>query len=497
MIINQIKYGAILSYALIIVNALYGLLMAPYILSQIGEGDYGVYKTIAAFSSTLTVLDLGIGTTVMRYTAKFRAERKTEEISNFAAMGLIEAGVMALIVSFVCAAVYSYLPTFYAAIFTAREITLARLLFLILSINTVLVIFENVLHGVITGTDHFVFANATKLVLLILRIVAAVSFLQRWKSAVVLVMLALGISVLNLICQLLFIRFGLKIRIRLKRWEPCLFKESLGYTAAMFVQTLAFQANGNIDHIVISRVVGPVAVAVYSIAMQLFNMFESLSMAFSNLMLPTVARQISEGADDRAIQQTVTKVGRMQFMVLGAALTGFLFVGRDFVSLWLGEGYEDVYYLALILMVPSTLTLIQNVCLSVLRARNMMRFRTLCLVFGLIFNIVFTIIGTRVFGYYAAAVGTALTILLAYGVAMNAYYHKRIGFRIFRFYADVFRRLLVCLMIPGVILWLLGYFADGSWLWLSIRIGVFIAVYAGLLWFYGLSEQEKNYICQK
>ena len=133
MKINQIKYGVVLSYALIIVNAMYGLLMAPYILSQIGEGDYGVYKTVAAFSSTLTVLDLGIGTTVMRYTAKFRAERKTEEISNFAAMGLLEAGIMALVVSFVCTAIYTYLPTFYSDVFTGREIKLARTLFLILS----------------------------------------------------------------------------------------------------------------------------------------------------------------------------------------------------------------------------------------------------------------------------------------------------------------------------------------------------------------------------
>ena len=81
--LNQVKYGAILSYVLIVVNALQGMLLAPYILSQIGDSNYGVYKTIASFSATLTVLDLGIGTTVMRYTAKFRAENKRKDIENF------------------------------------------------------------------------------------------------------------------------------------------------------------------------------------------------------------------------------------------------------------------------------------------------------------------------------------------------------------------------------------------------------------------------------
>jgi hypothetical protein len=57
--------------------------------------------------------------------------------------------------------------------------------------------------------------------------------------------------------------------------------------------------------------------------------------------------------------------------------------------------------------------------------------------------------------------------------------------------------LLICLLIPGVIVCLLEYVADDSWLWLAVRIGVFIAVYAGALWFYGLSVCEKNYIRQK
>ncbi|MBQ3082014.1 MAG: polysaccharide biosynthesis C-terminal domain-containing protein [Clostridia bacterium] len=495
--ISQVKYGAILSYVLIALNAVYGIAMAPYILSQIGESNYGVYKTIASFSSTIMVLDLGIGTTVMRYTAKFRAEQKEDEISNFAAMGLIEAGVMASIVTCVCVVIYNLLPTFYADSFTIEEINLTQTLFLILSINMVLVIIENVLNGVITGTDHFVFANGTKLTLLVLRIFASIALLQKWKSAVVLVLITLAVSVITMILQLWFIYGKLKIRIRLKRWDFSLFKESMGYTAAMFIQTLVVQANGNVDNIVVSHVIGPAAVAVYSIGIQLFNMYESLAMAFSNLMLPPVSKQISEGASDEELQQTVTKIGRMQFVVLGAALAGFICVGNDFIYLWLGEGFEDAYYLSLILMTPAIFTLIQNVCLSILRARNMMKFRTWSLVFGLVFNIAFTVVGTRLWGYYAAAMGTAISVLFGYVIAMNIYYHKRIGFKVFRFYFDVFRRLLVCVLVPASFTWLLNYIADSSWMWLLIRVAVFMVIYAAMLWFYGLTKQEKRYFWKR
>ncbi len=495
--ISQIKYGAILSYVLIAVNAIYGIVMAPYILSQIGESNYGVYKTITSFSSTIMVLDLGIGTTVMRYTAKFRAEQKKDEISNFAAMGLLEAGIMAGIVACISTGIYNYLPSFYSDVFTPQEIGLSQKLFLILSVNMVLVIIENVLHGVITGTDNFVFANGTKLILLVLRIFVSIALLQRWKSAIVLVIITLSVSVINMILQLWFIYGKLGIHIRLRRWDSGLFRESMGYTAAMFIQTLVVQANGNVDNIVISRVIGPAAVAVYSIGIQLFNMYESLSMAFSNLMLPPVTKQISGGATDDELQQTVTKIGRMQFVVLGAVLAGFICVGKDFIHLWLGDGFEDAYYLSLILMIPAIFTLIQNVCLSILRARNMMTFRTWSLVFGLIFNIIFTIIGTWLWGYYAAAIGTALSILFGYVIAMNIYFYKRIGFKVFKFYFDVFRRLIVCVLIPAIAIWCLGFIADASWMWLFIRVVVFIAIYAVMLWFYGFTDQEKGYIWKK
>jgi O-antigen/teichoic acid export membrane protein len=256
---------------------------------------------------------------------------------------------------------------------------------------------------------------------------------------------------------------------------------------------MTIQANGNIDNIVISGVIGPAAVAVYSFGIQLFNMYESLAMAFSNLMLPVVSMQISQGASDAQLQQTVTRVGRMQFMVLGAALAGFICVGKDFIQLWLGDGFQDVYYLSLIMMIPVTFPLIQNVCLSILRARNMMRFRTASLIFTATFNAVVTVVGTRLFNYYAAAVGTGLSVVVGSIVLMNIYYHKKIGFKVFKFYFDVFKRLLLCVLIPAAVTAVLTRLCPVSWSWLGCQVGVFLLIYAPLVWFYGLTKQERGY----
>ena len=147
---KQVVCGATLSYILIVLNAVYGMVITPFILSRLGQEEYGVYKTIAALSSALMVLDLGLGGTVTRYIAKYRAEKKYGEIPNFLALMLMETGVIVVIVAGICACLYFFISPIYSNTFTLGQIGLAQKLFIALSINMILHIVENVINGNIT-----------------------------------------------------------------------------------------------------------------------------------------------------------------------------------------------------------------------------------------------------------------------------------------------------------------------------------------------------------
>ncbi len=489
---RQVKLGAVLSYILIILNTTYGIVIAPYMLCQMGESGYGVYKTIASFSSTLLVLDMGIGSTVMRYTAKYRAEKRDEDIGNFAAIGIIEAVAMSVILLIVSLGVYFSIDSIYSGTFTAKEIYQSKLVFMLLAINMIMIVFENVLNGIITGCNQFIFSNGLKVFVLFIKIFFIVVILKIWGSPIAVAIISLAITLLSMCVNLFYILRKLRIKIKLIYWDKNLFVESFGYTFLMFLQTLAGQTNGNIDNIVIGAVVGTTAVTIYSFGIQLFNMFETLATSFSGLMLPSIAKKIADGTSNEELQEIVTKIGRVQCALLIGALGGFVVFGREFLYLWLGKGFEDVYLLSLIMMVPVILTLIQNVCLSILRAKNMMVFRTVQLFIAGIFNAIVTVIGTKLYGYFAAAVGTGLSILLFSVIMMNIYYHKRIGFRIFKFYHDVFNGLLLCALITTLIFYFINKFMSSSWTLLVIKICLFLLAYAVLLLFFGLNKSEKE-----
>ena len=67
---NEVKIGALLSYLLIFLNSFYGLVIAPYVLGTIGNSEYGVYKTIASMTASVSVLEFGLSGTLQRYLAK-------------------------------------------------------------------------------------------------------------------------------------------------------------------------------------------------------------------------------------------------------------------------------------------------------------------------------------------------------------------------------------------------------------------------------------------
>ena len=129
---RQIKIGVLLSYFLIILNTLYGLFLTPYMIGQLGTSEYGVYKTISSFSSSLMVLDLGIGSTVMRFVAKYRATRDEKSIPNFVAMSLIQAVALSGVILVIGTVVFFSIKPVYSATFSSSELLKAQILFCIL-----------------------------------------------------------------------------------------------------------------------------------------------------------------------------------------------------------------------------------------------------------------------------------------------------------------------------------------------------------------------------
>lgn len=485
---NGARIGALMSYILIFLNTAYGLIITPFILRQVGDADYGVYQTVAGLSAFLAVLDLGFSGTVQRFIAKFNAEKNRTKINEYLGMALIQTFVVSGIFLVVGGGIFFAIDPVYSSKFTPSELQLTKQLYWILLANVGLTFFDNVLFGVIAGHNEFGFANGLKIVLLLAKTAVIYIFLPIFNSVIVVVAIQASMTALTLVAYYLFIRRKLQVRFVFGKWDKELFWSSFRYTMLLFLQSLVIQFNGNVDKNVIGAVQGPELVAVYSFAITIYNMYEQLSFSISGVMLPTVTNRIHEGATSRDLEDLVIRVGKIQFLLLGAILCGFITLGKEFFAAWLGAGYEDCYLLALILMIPVTIPLIQNVCISILRAKNLMGFRTLSLVYSAAVNFVVTLVGTILFGYFAAAVGTALSTVIGSIISMNIYYKRKLGLNVFRMFFLTVRNAVPALLCATAATFLTknliySRFASG-WVPFLLCGAIFVAVYGVVAFFF-------------
>lgn len=497
MKVKELKRGAIFSYLLIIANAFYGLFFTPFLISRLGAGQFGVYKIIASLTGSITVLDLGIGSTVLRYAAHFNARNEKKNLSNFCALSLIQATFISLVMVIACGIIYFCIDDLYGKSLNPAELQLAKKLFLLFIVILVMNNYERVIFSIVAGCEHYSFANMMKLLSIVLRVILLAATLIVYPDASVILYTQIFTIVLTMIVQMVYISKVIGVKIKYYFWDNSLFKQSFKYTILMFIQSLAVQLNGNLDNMVIGAFIGSTAVAVYSIGLQLYGMYEQFAMAFSDLMLPTVSRQIAEGSTNRELEDTVIKVGRLEFMALGGALCGFAIIGKEFIGLWLGKEYYFAWTVGLILMIPTTIPLIQNVSLSILRAKNKIGFRTIAVCIMAVFNLIVTMVGVQKIGAIAACIGTAIGLIGANIIAMNIYYYKVLNLNIFRIFKNILKRTWICCIASSAVLCISNCFLGGSWVAWILKVAIFCVIYGITLILYGLNNSEKNVLLGK
>ena len=79
---KNIKGGYVIGILALLITTLSNLILTPTIIKHIGSSEYGAYRLIASFVTTMSIMDLGLGSTVIRYVAEYRISNDKEKIQN-------------------------------------------------------------------------------------------------------------------------------------------------------------------------------------------------------------------------------------------------------------------------------------------------------------------------------------------------------------------------------------------------------------------------------
>lgn len=497
---NQRKLGTIITYVQMILTMLVSIIYTPYMLHKLGESEYGLYNTVASTISLLSLLSLGFSSGYIKYYSIYKKQSDTVAIKRLNGL-FIKIFTIIGFVALACGLFISFhLNIVFKNGLSEQEYDLARVLMIILTINLAISFPMSVFSSIISAHEKFVVLKLIGILKTVCGPLVTIPLLFAGYRSVSIVAVTVSFSLIADIIYLFYVLFVLKERFLWSGVDRHLVIELTIYTSFIAINMIIDQINWNIDKLLLARIKGTIAVTVYSIGYTLNSYYNMVSIAVSSVFTPMVHQIVNTYKDDMDEQRTrltdiFTKVGRVQFLILGLFSTGLVLFGNQFIAVWAGQKTNESYFVVLLLAIPATIPLIQNVGIEIQRAMDKHKFRSIAYSIMAILNLVVSVVLCYCWGPVGCAIGTGASMIIANGFIMNYYYNKKCNIDIFFFWRNILR-ILPGILIPFSLGFALRFFIPllPSYKALSIWIMGYSLIYCMCIWFFSMNEYEKGII---
>lgn len=492
MKVNQLKAGAVLSYVILGLSNVVGLLYTPYMLRMMGQSEFGLYSLVGSVVAYLTILDLGFGNAIIRYTAKFRAEGKTDEQYSMFGMFIVLYSFIALLALAAGLALYFNVESIFGSAMSADELGKARILMLLMVFNLVFTFPFSIFGSIITAYEDFIFQKVVQIVRIVLNTLLMVILLKFGYRAIGMVVLITIFNVASQLVNFWYCKYRIKVKFYFNKFKWGFLREVAMYSFFIFLNAIIDKIYWSTGQIVLGAFVSTAAVAIFAVGIQLENMYMNFSTAISGVFLPRVTAMTTYEQSNKAISDLFIRTGRIQYIIMAFILTGFIVFGKQFVILWAGPNYADVYTISLLFFIPLTVPLIQNLGITILQARNNVQFRALLYIVIAILSLGLQLLVVKKYGGIGCAAAICIAIVIGHIIVMNIYYYKKQAIDIPKFWKEIAKMSVTPLILGSGAYFLMSLINVNTILTLGLSIILFSLIYLPVFWFVGMNESERE-----
>ena len=487
--IQQIKYGAVLSYAGIIVYILIGLLYTPWMISVIGKDDYGLYTLVYSIV-TFFVFDFGMSAAIQRFVAKYLAEGNREKVNQCVSLvyRLYLYIDIAIFVVLVC--VYFSIPYIYREL-TILQIARLEVVFVMAGFFSVISFPFIPLNGILSAHEKFVQLKTCDLLSKTLTVIVNVACLLCGGGLYALVSTNVLVGLFVIILKFIIVRTQTNVRVQICYHDKEEMRSLLGFSGWTTVYALCQRCIFNVAPSVLGMFAGASVIAVLGISISLEAYTFIFASALNGLFLPKISRILYEKGN---ILPLMIRVGRIQILTLGLVLIGFFVVGEDFIIAWLGDGYEDAYVCTLLFITPAFLLLPADIADQTLIASGNVKYRAFVFLVMAIVSVPLSIVMTKYYGLIGLAVSIFLSYMLR-NVALYYVFYTKLHIDIETFVRGSYLKMLPGLTISAASAYVLASILSvGGWLGVAIKAAIVVLCYIIGMGLLAMNKDEKDLI---
>lgn len=484
--------GIILSYVNKIVSMLCGLFLSSFYLRSLGAIEYGIYQTIASFANYLVLLEFGMGNVITRNISVCRGRgADDEEIARNASTVWTLTWMLSAVILVFSAVFYFSIPGLYSNSMSVEQIAYAQRMFIPITGYLIISFLIQTLDGLLLAYEEYSLASLRELVRTAAKTLILVLVLTFWRYVILIAAVDLLLSFVCLLGSYRFCVRKLGVRLKLGVCDRAIVRTSVSLCLAIFLQCLVNQANNNVDKFLIGIKMNPESVTLYSVGLYIFGIFSALTTIPVSMYAPRISQVVAQGKVGRALEADLVGPCRMTAMVGGLVLFGFIGVGRQFICLLYGEEYFLSWPIAIILMAPMYINMVNGVLVNVLDVLNKRMVRSVTLTLTTVANIILTVFWLDRWGVIGASAATALCTLIGQVLLMNLYYSKKLNIPVISLFGKSFRGILIYLVIGSIGALVIGRVLDNQFLSFILGGMAFAVISVGGFLLFGMTPEEK------
>jgi O-antigen/teichoic acid export membrane protein len=479
-----------------LVTALIGFFLSPFIVHSLGTTGYGIWTLVLSLTGYFGLLDLGIRSSVGRFVARYLA-LKDDQSSNrilstaFAILGC--GGMLTLIATLV--AVRFFFGSFHVE---PQYAAAAKTALIITGITMSCALPLGTFSSLLVAMERFDILSGVTIISELTRAGLIVFCLRSGHGLVAVALIALAMSIAQYSTMAIFAKLLHRpLRLSIRFVDRPAFRELFGFGIYRFIWIVANQLIFYSDSVVIGFFLGPGAITYYAIAGTLINYGRTFVSLVTDTFYPAATR-LDAKRDLDGLRELLILGTKVALLVSLPLCIGFVFLGKQFIVLWMGNAYASSALFLTVLTIPQFVGLSQYV--SALVLAGMARHRVLAyLVFAEGFaNLVLSVILVQRIGLVGVAWGTVIPDLICTGVIIPAYTLRTLNLGVREYVGRAWvRPVLGAVPIAGLAYAFSRLVETPSWPLFGCEVAAICVVFATLSYFLCLTPGQRAMVAAK
>ena len=478
----------------LLVHALTGFFLSPFILHKLGDEAFSLWVLVFAFTGYFGLLDFGIRSSIVKYTAKFIATDDADQLSRYLSTSMAFYTAIAVLIVFATTAGYFYLDLLFRI--PAEMAAPARMLLLLSGAGIAITFPLTVFAGALEGLQKFSWLQLSQIGITLLRAVVIVVALTNGGGLLAIGAITVAMNVLSYVIFTCLAQYALPVRPNMQHVEWGALREMASYGVFAFVILAAEKLRFQSDAMVIGALVSASAITSFSIAARLVEYSSYAVRSMSQIFMPMSSQFHAEG-DLARLRRTFVAGNRASAFIILPICIGLVVVGKPIIEAWVGARYVASYSLLVLLIIPRTLYLAQSTSIRILLGMGRHRVLATVLLLEGAVNVLLSVLLARRFGIIGVAWGTAIPLAFTSLFFLPQHLCRVLDMPLVTFLDRAYRLPIVLGAIQAVSLWFISHeFPTHGYAGVLLQIassGIVYGVVLGWAIFKGGSQRPRSW----